>query len=788
METVVLLFTVLLAVSAAIFAMVIISMRKRRRRVEEDEQHRKAEQDAKQRAEEKERQQLEEKRRKTEEKRKRLEDEAHQKAREEEKRRKAQEKEQRRKAEKEARERAEKEELGRPEVERQKNEEERRKAEGARKRAEKESQHKTEETRGGGRRPPLKRGGRPRGPIKRHEIGQTPGTKPQSLKPEIVCWNKGVGWILGIEVPEGLETPRVAQSEELLEQDNIDKSCYRLKQAQGAVKVTWTEGEKDIPLMGEGRNYFVFKMRKNWEGLGRLVGHPTTGYYLAIIPQEWKRNEDVSGTARVEPESVQPEGYNAHFFYREKNENTGIGFITGNGLTIQVESENSRFQLVGREIGNASEEMGPLFGEQPPRIRTLDKKGWSDVGAIVVGEEGSGRNRWRTQFVPQVGAEEQELPKEITNRRGGWYFLRIYDSGDNLLESMDLRFLTALNDICMEKSACLPGPNGYDNVTVQFIHQADCKVELLNKAAQHALKIRREDGQIIVTIPPKPDCDKTHWILRDGNAKVEVTVLLERIWWAFGTIGEVPTDWVDKPITLSRKEFTAITDKALWMRLPRLRFVRKIDVGFERTKSRSYQVEVEKKEIAIPLLDFCDAEEIQNPTTESLFQIFIDSQGGTCSATMSKIRAFFKCKKCDFITDSEGEALLHMKIHLFELIPHLSYRELYERFSDSLPFSIYQCSYCNYYVSADDAENPTSKICSHIELDCQKVEREHEFGLIKIKFRVVSDPYEIRKNVISGLPHIYKCRICGKEFQGDNGELRLNHLQENHKSEIFEVF
>jgi len=649
---VVLLFTVLLAASAAIVAMAVFNMRKRRRR-----------------AEEKERQQLEEKRRKAEEERKHLEEEAQQKIEEEmrrkvdeeqkrladelekaeeerkrieeEKRHRAQEEEKRRKAEKEAQERAEKEELWRLEVERQQREEERSKAEDghnkaeeACKRADEESQHKKEEARVGKWRPPLKRGGRPRGSTERSKIEKTSEKKPRSLKPEIVCWNEGWNWVIGIEVPGELETQSVAQNEEPLEYDNTVEKRYRLKHAEGRVKITWTGGEKDIPLLRPERNYLVFKMRKDWKGLGRLVIHPTTGHYLAIVPQDWKRDEEVSDSASVNPESVQLDGYKAHFFYQEQDRNTVIGFITANDKRIRVESRSPRFKLVGGEIGDDSEEMGPLFGKQPPGIQTLDKKEWNDIGVIVVGEERSGRNRWRMQFVPQVGAKEQKLPEEIANRRGGWYFVRIYDNHGNLSESMDFRFLAALNNIRIERSDFLPGPNGYNNVTVRFLHQTGCKVELMNEDTQHTLEIRRENDQTIVTIPPKSDCDKTHWILRDGDAEIEVTVLVKRIWWAFGVIGVPPTDWADNPITLYRKDFTAITDNALWVRLPRMRFVRKIEVGFDRNKSRSYQVEVEEKEITIPLRDFCDTQEIENQQKEFEMKIWVQSEGAKPDETV----------------------------------------------------------------------------------------------------------------------------------------------------------
>lgn len=491
-----------------------------------------------------------------------------------------------------------------------------------------------EKARVGKRRPPLKRGGRPRGSTERSKIEQTQVTKPRSLKPEIVCWNEGWNWVIGIEVTGELEIQSITQNEEPLGYDNTDEKRYRLKQAEGRVRITWTGGEKDIPLVRPERNYLIFKMRKDWKGLGRLVMHPTTGYYLAIVPQDWKRDEEVSDSASVNPEKVQLDGYKAHFFYQEQDRNTVIGFITENDKRIRVEYRNPLFQLVGGEISDASEEMGPLFGKQSPGIHLLDKKEWSDVGVIVVGEEGSGRNRWRTQFVPQEGAEKQILPEGIVNRSGGWYFVRIYDNDDNLLESIDFRFLTVLNDIIKESPDCLPGPEGHNDVTVQFLHGSDCKIKLKDEDTQHGLKIRRESSQTIVTVPPNPDCDKTYWILRGGDVEIEVTVLVERIWWAFGVIGVTPNNWVDKLITLSRKDFTAITDKALWVKLPRTRFVKKIYVGFERAKRRSYKVEVEKKEITIPLRDFCDAEEIENRQNEFGLKIWVQSEGATIDETV----------------------------------------------------------------------------------------------------------------------------------------------------------
>lgn len=634
MDTLLLFFIVLFAVSVVIIAAVVVNMRKIRREPEEEKQHNEREQEARRSAEEKEQHKTEGKRPKGEADSKHFEQETQEKGEEDASH---QVEEERRRLADELQKTEQRDKRMKEEATRNAQEEERRKAEEqARERAKKEQPERVEKERRtlGQRRPPLNRGGRPRGSTKRSDIEQEHNTKPHFLKPELICWNEGWTWVIGIEVPEEFENPSVAQNGELLEQDSTNETRYRLKQAEGTAKVSWTGGEKDIPVVGAGRNYLILKMRKDWKGLGRLVRCYTAGYYLIIVPKEWKRDEEVSGSATIRPERANLNGYMAHFFYQEQNRNTVIGFITANGERIQVESGSPRFQLVGTEIDDASEEMGPLFGEEPPRIAALNEQAWNDVRVVIVGEEGSSRDRWRTPMVPQVGAREQKLPDEIANRRGGWFFVRIYDNDDSLLESMDFRFSIGLKNIRMESFDCLPGPKGHDNATIRFLHRTDCNVELVGEDTQHPLEIRRENGETIVTIPPKPDCDKSHWILRDGDAEIAVTILVERIWWAFGVMGVAPTDWVDKPITLSRKDFTAITDKALWVRLPRLRFVRKIDVGFGHTKSRPYQAEVEKKEITIPLRDFCDTKEIENRREQSRIMIWVQRGGAKTDETL----------------------------------------------------------------------------------------------------------------------------------------------------------
>ena len=635
---------------------------------------------------------------------------------------------------------------------------------------------------------PKDRGGHPRGSVEKEGGNGTLKPKTRSLKPEIICWKEGWSWVVGVEVPEELEVQSVSQNGLSLECDAVNGNRYRFKQAKDRVEITWSGGEETISLLKSERNYLVFKMRNDWRGPGRSVRYSTAGYYLVIAPKDWERDVEISREASVTPESTQIEGFRAHFFYQEKAEGTAIGLITLDGNRMQVTSKKARFKLLGNEVCDASEDKGPLFGEQPPRILALDlTKEWSDVGVIVVGEEGSGRNRWRSSFVPDVSVREQKALDGLINGRSGWYFLRIYDKDDGLIESMDFRFLQSLHDIRIENNTnCLPGPAGHESIIARILHHPDCKVDLMNKDKQDILEVHQENGQTAITVPPRPDCDKTNWILSDDSGEVEVTILAERIWWAISTLDAVPNTWTGNPMPLSRKDFSAITDKAIWLRLPRARFTRRIDVGFDRTNSRFYQVEVGKKELSLPLREFCDCEQIRNPKQECLIHLFIVSSGTSYSAPVCNVVASFRCKNCQFITSSEQEVLSHIGVHLSGLIPHLNLEELRRRLKWVLPHEIYKCHYCGFYVKTDDLENPTSAICLHIQQECREAFRIN--GPPQIRFSVISDIDEIRGNVIPNLPHIYQCRICNKEFQGDDREFRLNHLQNSHRGQLFQLF
>ncbi|MGI0025751.1 MAG: hypothetical protein ACREA4_11495, partial [Nitrososphaera sp.] len=266
---------------------------------------------------------------------------------------------------------------------------------------------------------PIERGGRPRIVIPISEKQKVQEAESRCLKPEIVCWKREHRWVLAVEMPENLlanSSLVIRQNEALpLAKDEVNEGCWRLEQACGRVVIHWNEDEivRETEIMLGEENYLLFKLSGLNQNQGRRVKSPSSGSYLVVVAENRERDDSLSGPPPVAPESVSMDGYRGHFFILEEHSDRKIAFRTLEGKLVLIEPEAPRFELVGTRLNDASEDKGPLFGERPPQIRTLDNQAWKDIRTIVVGEEGTGKRRWRTQFSPIPGVVEQELPPEV---------------------------------------------------------------------------------------------------------------------------------------------------------------------------------------------------------------------------------------------------------------------------------------------------------------------------------------------------------------------------------------
>ena len=148
--------------------------------------------------------------------------------------------------------------------------------------------------------------------------------------------------------------------------------------------------------------------------------------------------------------------------------------------------------------------------------------------------------------------------------------------------------------------------------------------------------------------------------------------------------------------------------------------------------------------------------------------------------------AFIRCKQisCSFKSRDMQEIISHFEeFHIDDLIEPITYEEL-RKYIISLPTSIYECSYCGFYVRGDDPLNPTSAIIEHIKRDCKEVDRSR--GPVKIDFTPVFRIDEIRQHVLPDLPDIRKCKLCGIHFRNYSEKAKAEHFFEKHANEIYE--
>lgn len=625
---------------------------------------------------------------------------------------------------------------------------------------------------------PVKRGGRPRGATDAGSRRRDDQGRDGRPKPELVCWERGRRWMIGVEVPEEFVlggSCQLLQNETPLPEDESYERHHELVEPLGSVSLC-RAGRVVFSLdVGEGEDYLLFKLVR---GRGRRVRHATLGQYLVVVAESWIWAEETSGVPAIAPEPTSLSGYRAHFFTVSSNEKPTITFCR-DGKQVHIPCQPQRCRLCGEQLADAAEGVGPLFGSSPPTIRIARAAQARSIGAIVLGQEGPGRNRWRMQFTPDQEDTEQPLPGELASRGGGWYFLRFYDTSNELVESLDFRFMSALKQIRVSDHPSLPDPCGHSPVEVEFIHDNGCSVLFPNHRYGGPLVIT-EERRTRVILPPNSGCDRIPGTVEANGASVEVTVATRRIWWAVGEEDAEPADWVDTTLEASRKWFAPTSTRALWLRFPVLRLVNKVYMGFQPSRARSYRVPVDQKEIAIPLREFGEYAEIENHTRERILTLRLNAAEADQGAAILRIIQRFKCKEaaCDFGAPNEEEMVSHIKEnHATTLVRRITdYIELQSALPElkRLPRYIHKCNFCQFYAPSYD--NRPDAIFPHSD---------NVHNDLPPDFWVVRNVDEVRRHVFKNLPEVHICK-WGCVLKEPTQAAILKHLLSQHLELLYE--
>jgi len=633
------------------------------------------------------------------------------------------------------------------------------------------------------RKDPGRRGGGPRGPKERE--GDSPTKKSRC---EIICEKRGMTWIIVAELPEEYSKCKIVQNGCFLERlEGDDDLCFILISLDKELTIQWHEEDKkpeNLKISSLINSFpILFKIQGLNREKGRLVRRPSHGYYLAIVPESWQLDKNNSAPSIAEPEHVSPPGYVAHHFFLTKD-SLPVTFCQPDRGIKSIKVRGSQIDLQGDILENDHPFMGPLFGENPPTIIVDKKMEKNPIKTIVLGEEGPGRQKWRTSFYPASEEEfEIKLPLEFQEKKAGWFFLRFYDDEQEMVDSFDFRFVSGLKDIKISPESPFPPPTGHNKANICFFHDFSCRINPRFNGGQR-LEIIRENESTRISIPPNPNLDITDWEIQCNEVRVEVRIVLKRIWWTLSESQKEPAEWQSKPLLLKLNNFKATSNKEIVLKFPRERWAKKVKLGFSQGEMQEFSVRVNSNTLAIPLRQFRDSSKLKTVGRHPLFA-FISHRDGDGKVKIAEIEVRKMCIQCGKTFRNAGDFNNHIKTdHLENYFKELSYKE-YRVEIPSLPLKIYKCKYCEYYVESHDFNQPTSAIIRHQSQDCNLVEK--PYGIPLIRFEVVNDPKEIRRSVVTNLPRILKCKFCDKKFKNPTTNDKFNHLIKRHADKLYEL-
>ena len=429
--------------------------------------------------------------------------------------------------------------------------------------------------------------------------GSTNHQAEPNLKPELVCRKNGWQWEIVLVVPEEQPLVEVQQNEGPLSGSNGE---YRLNNFSENLTVMYEVSQELVELYN-GRSPLIFKLRQKWTGDGRKVRGISHGYFIVFTPIEWTR----TGKPPVARETCRDESFSAHYFYSDGN--TTVDGFEGHELPSNQEG----FSLKGRHIYDDSEK-GLLFIGDSPHLEPVESVLWARIG-----EEGGGD--WKGEnFKPS-----EKNVREVLNGRQGWFFVRVFDEDVQLMDSNDFRYSQTLKEIRIndtiysDEMLLVPSVNGYKETIIQFIDTEGNNIRPEKKECSSHASICN-DGAVIVA--PHPEGDLTEWKLSSGVDSVDVVITLPRIWWRITKTDGSSDGWCDTPIVMSREEFRENEDAVVQFFLPSS--LQKIQVGFGCDLDRSYSTASDdenenKRRIALPIRDFVDYEEMDNPSSKDMY-------------------------------------------------------------------------------------------------------------------------------------------------------------------------
>lgn len=620
--------------------------------------------------------------------------------------------------------------------------------------------------------PPHKRGGRAR---VAHREAQTGADRRKRVAIEFLLRRRGAAWSVCLSVA-GLEGETDVQQAGVRLEGRANR--YVLHRPHLPVTVTDADGRVWHAQPPDFTHPVLFRLNGRWDE-GRRMRSLSQGSYAVTVPVNW-----VASPGTIVLERSAALGHVGAVLVCRVDPDNPLLFVRPNGATWTLSATQPRFAPVG-ELLEDSAEQGPLFGPDVPAIVSQHVSDWDAISVIVIGTEGRQRS-WRIYHKPDPSLGTQRLPNALGRRGSGWYFVRLYDHEQELVESFAFRFVAGLRAIRCKGGDAWPGEEGHGPVCVTFASDHPLNLQAGGSYDEEVLASAPPETQL--RLPAHPRSDSTSWILaarRGGPVALDCRV--SRVWWRLVRPGDNQREWRDQPLQLRGDDMLATSEARVELRVccaPTMRMgaARVLHIRLGQGPDRTYPLRwhgplKHVSHVSVPLRDLCDDDDFA-PRPGGL-DLMATMDGVPGEARLAHVMLGFGCAACNFTSRDPNDLLRHlMREHRSVLFETVAYQDI-ARLDSSLPPKVYVCPYCGYYARPS-LGSMTTDIANHIERDCEKAGSPPR----SVTFRMATDIDEVRRAVIPHLPWPFKCLLCGEIVRSPSKDeiasILSSHIAEKH--------
>lgn len=610
---------------------------------------------------------------------------------------------------------------------------------------------------------PASRGGGsrlPRGPV---GIGD-PKTQ-RAPKAALVASRSSGNWQIYVELHDDLGGVQVSQGSVALLNSPSSTNMFGPLADLAAPLSIGRHGDPPVavPLLSADRPVLYFRYQGEFAS---EVRHPSRGLFLIIARSDWTYDEERSSPAPIEQENVSIPGFRAHFI--SAGHDWRIVFFRPGEPDFYAASSSTSYDLEGKQIDDAEDTMGPLFVSAVPTLASKYANRPNEIANVVVGVEGRGLGRWRRQY--PFDAENQSWRQGVKDNGSGWYFLRLYDLNNQLIDSFDFRYSLGLKEIrTAQGSSALVR----DFVSIDFRHDNGVVVELNDSSPDFAPRKSATPEGTYFTWQSNPHISKVRFTLNEGAQSVPICVSTDRIWWRILRSNAELTPWTATELELQEDDFIGTSETALELHVPG---VERAKVGFSRDDCRSVVIGA-NSEAKLQLHTFSEAKQLR-PSGDKVLIFLAETEESEVELRLVVLKRPVTCKWCDFTTANIEQLAEHVaREHHARCFEQLALR------GEGRSRALFVCTCGQYYPdSALPDENPIDRLSRHVD-------RDH---LNKtMAYTKISDPEQIR--ILTGMKDkwVWRCKVghncrpiapTGEDQQSSAD--KIEHLWQEHSNDL----